>query len=162
MRINEGTEWAVHCCALLASLPAEAALPAQKLAEFFDLPEHYLAKHLQQLSAAKILKTRKGPGGGYQLAKSPDKIPLLTIVEAVDGKGPSFRCTEIRRRGPTGQAPACYKAPCGIARTMWKAEKAWRSELRKVSLSDIQRLGLQETPKQQIEQSIQWFRNVLK
>lgn len=162
MRINEGTEWAVHCCSLLASLPGDAALSAQKLAEYFDLPEHYLAKHLQQLSSAKIVKTRKGPGGGYRLAKSPDKIPLLAIVEAVDGKGPSFRCTEIRQRGPTAQAPRCYKRPCGIARAMWKAEKAWRSELRKVSLKDIQLMGVRETPKQQIENSIQWFREVFK
>ncbi len=162
MRINEGTEWAVHCCALLASLPDNAALSAKKLAEYFDLPEHYLAKHLQQLSSARIVKTRKGPGGGYQLAKSPDKISLLSIVETVDGKGPSFRCTEIRQRGPTAQASNCYKRPCGIARAMWKAEKAWRSELRKVSLREIQLMGFKETPKKQIERSIQWFHENLR
>ena len=162
MRLNEGTEWAIHCCSILAALPQGVALSAQKLAEYFDLPEHYLAKHLQQLSNANILNTRKGPGGGYQLAKSPDKIQVLEIVQAVDGKEPSFRCSEIRQRGPTGQASSCYRKPCGIARTMWSAEEAWRAELKKVSLSDIQRMGVKETPKQQIEQSVQWFQDVLR
>ncbi len=162
MKLTEGIEWAIHCCSLLAALPEGTSLPARRLAEFFDLPEHYLAKHLQSLSTAGVLVTIKGPGGGYRLAKRAKDITLLEIVEAVDGETSSFVCTEIRRNGPSGVKPSAYRKPCGIARAMWRADKAWRNELRKVSLKEIQEIGLKETPKEQIEKSIQWLGDVLK
>ncbi len=160
MKLSEGVEWTVHCCSLLAGLPKEAALPAKKLAEFFDVPEHYLAKHMQQMSNAGIVQTKKGPGGGYRLAKPAEAITLLAMVEAIDGRRSSFKCTEIRRRGPTGAAPCAYKTPCGIARAMHKADKVWRAELEKTTLADIQLLGLQETPPEQMKKALQWLKEV--
>lgn len=158
MKLSEGVEWTVHCCSLLAGLPKGAALPAKKLSEFFDVPEHYLAKHMQQMSNAGIVQTKKGPGGGYSLARPADSITLLAMVEAIDGRSSSFKCTEIRRRGPTGSKPCAYKTPCGIARTMHKADKAWRAELKKTTLADIQVLGLQETPPEQMHKAIEWLK----
>ncbi|PCH74931.1 MAG: transcriptional regulator, partial [Rhodobacteraceae bacterium] len=119
MKHSEGLEWAVHCCALLAALPPGLALPAKLLAEFFDLPEPYLAKQLQKLSQSGIVETRRGPRGGYTLARDAGDITLLQMVEAIDGDDRHFRCTEIRRCGPTGVADRHYLRPCGIARSMW-------------------------------------------
>jgi Rrf2 family protein len=162
MKLNEGIEWAIHCCSMLASLPDNAALPARRLAEFFNLPEHYLAKHLQSLSQAGLVVSTKGPGGGYRLARLAAEISLLDIVEAIDGRAAHFQCTEIRRRGPSGVDASCYNKPCGIARAMHKAEQAWRKELAAVSLSEIQHLGLVETPPEQLKKSLEWFGSVLK
>ncbi len=162
MKLNEGIEWAIHCCSILAALPPDIALSAKRLAEFFDLPNHYLAKHLQSLSQAGLVSSSKGPGGGYSLAKPPEQISALNIVQAIDGTAAHFQCTEIRQRGPSGVEPSCYKKPCGIARTMWRAEKAWAAELAAVSLADIGQLGLNETPQEQMEKSLHWFENVLK
>ena len=160
MKLSEGVEWTVHCCSLLASLPKDAALPAKKLAEFFDVPEHYLAKHMQQMSNAGIVQTKKGPGGGYSLARPANSITLLAMVEAIDGRSSSFKCTEIRRRGPTGVKQCAYKSPCGIARAMHKADKVWRAELRKTTLADIQFLGIQETPPAQINKTLEWLKEI--
>jgi Rrf2 family protein len=161
MKLSEGVEWTVHCCALLANLPKGTALPAKKLAVFFDIPEHYLAKHMQQMSIAGIVATKKGPGGGYRLAKPATSITLLDMVEAIDGRTSSFRCTEIRRRGPTGLTPCAYKMPCGIARTMKNADKIWREELAKTTIADIQMMGVRETPKEQIEKTVDWMKEIL-
>lgn len=160
MKLSEGVEWTVHCCSLLAALPLDAALPAKKLAEFFDIPEHYLAKHMQQMSGAGIVQTKKGPGGGYRLAKPAASITLLAMVEAIDGRSSSFKCTEIRRRGPTGVKPCAYKTPCGIFRAMQNADRAWRSELKKTTLADIQLLGLQETPPDQMNKAVEWLKDI--
>ncbi len=162
MKLNEGVEWSIHSCALIAALPEDAALPARKLAEYFELPEAYLAKSLQQLSSAGIVSTKKGPGGGYRLAKPASDITLLDIVEAIDGRSPCLQCTEIRRRGPTGVADTAYKKPCGIARAMLRAEKAWRTELAKVSLLEILRKGLHESPKTQQAKAVKWFEDALR
>ncbi len=162
MKLNEGIEWAVHCCSILASLPPGMALPARKLAEFFDLPEHYLAKHMQSLSQQGLVSSSKGPGGGYRLGRPATEIALLDIVLAIDGPAPHFRCTEIRRKGPSGVDDKCYGKPCGIARAMWRAETAWRDELGKVSLEEIRHTGLEETPHEQLEKSLAWFGDALK
>src|SRR3954452_11052888 len=82
MRLPDGVEWGVHVCTLLASLPEDAALPASKLAEYHGVPAAYLAKHLQALAAAGVLRTVKGAKGGYRLARPPQEISVLEVVEA--------------------------------------------------------------------------------
>ncbi len=135
-------------------------IASQKTCRIFDIPEHYLAKHMQHMSRAGIVHTKKGPGGGYCLAKSAASITLLDMVEAIDGRSSSFKCTEIRRRGPTGVKLCAYKMPCGIARAMHKADKIWRAELEKTTLADIQLLGIQETPPEQMNKALQWLKDI--
>jgi len=157
MKHSEGLEWAIHSCSLLAMMPPETQLPTRLLAEFFELPEPYLAKQMQKLSLAGIVETRRGPRGGYALARKPEDITLLQMVEAIDGTDRHFVCTEIRRCGPTGVDAKNYPRPCGIARSMWRAEAAWRKELAATSLADIQQLGMAETPPEQTAKAITWF-----
>ncbi|MGB7268672.1 MAG: Rrf2 family transcriptional regulator [Albidovulum sp.] len=158
MKHTEGLEWAVHSCSLLAMMPPDWPLPVKLIAEFFNLPEPYLAKQLQKLSLAGIVESRRGPRGGYVLAKPVADITLLQIVEAVDGPERHFVCTEIRKCGPSGVDPKSYTRPCGIARSMWRAESAWRKELAAISLTDIQNLGVAETPPEQAAKAAAWFR----
>ncbi len=137
MRLNEGVEWGLHCVVVLAALPAEATLPTRTLAEYHGLSETYLAKHLQALANARIIESVPGPKGGYRLTRPPEKITLLEIVDAIDGREPVFRCMEIRQRGPLASGPEAYKLPCGIHVAMAKAEKAWRDALRSQTVADI-------------------------
>ena len=127
MRLSDGVEWGVHVCTLLATLPADGALPAAKLAEFHDVPAAYLAKHLQALARAGVLQTAKGPRGGYRLSRPPAEITILDVVEAIDGDEPAFRCTEIRRRGPTAMPARYYPRPCGIHAAFDRADEVWRA-----------------------------------
>jgi Rrf2 family protein len=137
MKLSDGVEWAVHVCAVLASLPAGKGLSGAKLAEFHDLPPAYLAKQLQALSRAGIVTAARGVKGGYRLARPPAEISLLDITLAVEGREPAFRCTEIRRQGPCATPPAACKQMCPIARAFLGAEQAWRTALASVTLADI-------------------------
>ena len=159
MKLGEGVEWAAHVASLLAMLPGGAALPLRALADFFDLPEAYLAKHLQKLSRAGLVQARRGPGGGYALARPAAEITLADLVQAVEGSARAFRCTELRQRGPSGVAPACYKGACGIARAMWRAEAAWVSSLMAVTLAELAATGLAETPPEQGARAATWFQD---
>src|SRR5881392_2325010 len=100
MQLGEGVEWAIHACTLLAVVPPDRTLPASRLAEYHGVPPAYLAKHLQALAQAGIVESVPGRRGGYRLAKPADEITVLDVVLAVEGDRSSFRCTEIRRRGP--------------------------------------------------------------
>ena len=60
MKINSGVEWAAHACALLATLPPGWSLSAQALAAYHEVPPAYMAKQLQALSKAGIVKSNRG------------------------------------------------------------------------------------------------------
>ncbi|WP_095091484.1 RrF2 family transcriptional regulator [Mesorhizobium sophorae] len=137
MKLGEGVEAAIHCAAMLAGVEGEATMPGAALAEAFGLSPSYLLKHLNMLSAARILESVPGPAGGYRLARPAARITLLDIVLAVEGREPAFRCGEIRRNGPTTLDASAYVKPCGINIAMLKAEKAYRAALAEAKLSDI-------------------------
>lgn len=162
MRLSQGVEWAVHSCTVLASVPADRALPAAKLAEFHGVPGAYLAKHLQALSAAEIVTSVPGPLGGYRLARTAEEITLLDIVLAVDGDESSFVCTEIRQRGPAGCKATAYPKPCGIARAMWAAEVAWRDALQAQTVADIVASMFEEAPREGFAKGAVWLREVIR
>lgn len=139
VKLPEGVEWALHCAWLLAVAGDGGgdALPARRLAEFYGLPEAYLAKLLKGLVRAGLLSASTGPRGGFRLARPPAEITVAQVVEAVEGPGPLFLCTEIRQRGPVPLTGAACRVPCGIARVMQRAEHAWRQELAGTTIADL-------------------------
>ena len=161
MKMGQGVEWSIHCCALLAAVPEERALRLEKIAEFYDLPVPYLRKHFQALSRAGIVKTSPGPGGGYRLAKPAAEINLLDIYWALEGKEPAFRCNEIRQQGATACKGDLYPVACNIATSMWRAEEAWRKELKNVSISDIVAVAANRISDERKENSRQWLEEAL-
>jgi Rrf2 family protein len=139
MKLGDGIEQAIHSVTMLAALSPKGVLSAAALAEFHGVSPSYLLKHLQALSRAGIVDTVPGPKGGYRLARAPDRISLLDIVLAVEGPEPAFRCNEIRRRGPNPLPRRCFTRPCGINAAMLRAERAYRDELRRVTIADLNR-----------------------
>lgn len=80
--LSQTAEYALRAVAALA--PNEGQLvPTTDLAKQADVPPPYLAKVLQQLAAAKIIRGRRGVGGGYTLNRPADEINLLEVVTAV-------------------------------------------------------------------------------
>lgn len=135
MKMNAGVEWAIHCCVVLSR--AEAPVSAQRLAEFHGISRTYLAKSLQALSRAGLVKTTEGRVGGYILDRPADELTVLEIVLAVEGDAPAFRCTEIRQNGPFGAPAETCIRPCGVAQVMADAEQAWRASLSRVTIAGL-------------------------
>jgi Rrf2 family protein len=135
MKMSGGVEWALHCTVVLSA--AERPVPAARLAELHDVSGSYLAKQLQALSRAGLIRAAQGYAGGYELARPADGITVLDVVEAVDGPQPAFTCTEIRQRGPLATPPEACLRPCPIARVMSAADRAWRESLRAVTIADL-------------------------
>ena len=159
--MSDAVEWAVHCCTVLAALPADQTLPAPRLAEFHGVPPAYLAKALQATTAAGITESRSGPRGGYRLARPPAEITLLEVVLAVDGDAPAFQCSEIRQRGPAASDdPGAYRRPCGIARAMWRAEDAWRAELAATTIGGLVDEVLRTVPPADLARGVEWIQSV--
>lgn len=157
MRMSEGVEWGLHCCSYLARLGEDETMAGRDLAEFFGLPPAYLLKNLRALARVGVLRTTSGPRGGYRLARPPEEITLLDVVEAIEGGENAYHCAEIRQRGPSGLDRSAYPEPCGVAVSMWRAEKAWRDSLRSVTIADIAEMGRREVPREQWERAREWL-----
>ena len=122
------------------------------------MPSAYLAKHLQALARAGVLETVKGPRGGYRLARPPAEITVLDVVEAIDGDEPAFRCTEIRRRGPSAvpaagvpDARAASTAPSPAPTTRGAPSSA------ATTIADLVIGVVQEAPRAAVEKGARWL-----
>lgn len=157
MKLSDGVEWAIHCLMVLSGLPPGATLSGKALAEYHGVPESYLLKHLKVLAAEGVLSSVPGPLGGYRMSRTPDKVTLLDVVEAVEGKRPVFRCSEIRRRGPCKLEDGAYARPCGVNRAMLRAEKAYRDALAKETLQDLAEDFLATADPRIIPMGMEWM-----
>lgn len=75
-------EYALRTVTCLARDPDQPE-SADHLAEQTKVPRRYLHKVLQSLVRAELVHSRSGPGGGYALASSAEKITILDVVNAV-------------------------------------------------------------------------------
>ena len=162
MRLGQGVEWALHCATLLALVPADKSMPAARMAEFHGVPAAYLSKTLQDLSRAGIVESVAGRSGGYRLGRPLADITVLDVVEAVEGRESSFRCTEIRRRGPARVPERRYTPVCAIADVMHRADEAWRYELSRTTLADVFGRLSQTVPKAAAAKAADWMKEVMR
>jgi Rrf2 family protein len=162
MRLGEGVEWALHCTTVLALVPPDSAMPAAKLAQFHGVPAAYLAKSMQALAREGIVESVAGRNGGYRLGRAAKDITILDIVEAVEGRASSFRCTEIRKRGPARVRAGLYSPVCAIAEVMYRADEAWRDELRKTTVADLIGRLSQTVPIEATVKGVTWMQEAIR
>jgi len=75
-------EYALRATVWMGREPKET-VSAEYLAERTQVPRRYLHKVLQELVRADLVRSQPGPGGGYSLARRPEKITILDVVNAV-------------------------------------------------------------------------------
>lgn len=78
---------------------------ARSIAEEEGIPGHFLAKILQRLARKGIVKSCKGPNGGFALPQPARQIRLVDVVEAVDGLDAYSAC--IYGYGECNDSVAC-------------------------------------------------------
>ncbi len=85
MQITRQADYAVRAVLYLAQLGAEQRAATSQIAQEQSIPPSFLAKIVSQLSVAGLLQTSRGARGGVSLARPPEQISLLEVVEAIDG-----------------------------------------------------------------------------
>lgn len=85
MKISRSTGYALLAVGYIAKHRDQKIILSQTISKEYDIPLEYLLKILQQLVRANVLRSKRGPRGGFSLARSTKKITMLQIVEAVDG-----------------------------------------------------------------------------
>jgi Rrf2 family protein len=81
--ISQTAEYALRAIVCLAREVSEP-MPTERIARVTRVPPGYLSKVLQSLRRAGLVRARRGLGGGFTLARPPESIHLLAVVNAVD------------------------------------------------------------------------------
>lgn len=92
MIFSSSTEYAIRGLSELAGRGPEGPIMLDDLVRGTDLPRDFLAKVFQKLVHGGILRSAKGRGGGFCLARPAHEITLMHIVEAIDGPQVFDRC----------------------------------------------------------------------
>ena len=85
MKVSSSTGYAVLAAGYIAQHHEKKLVLSQDISKQYNIPLEYLLKILQQLVKANILRSKRGPRGGFSLARSPKKITLLQVIEAAEG-----------------------------------------------------------------------------
>jgi Rrf2 family protein len=85
MKLTRASSYALHAVAYMAQQKNDKPVASHHIAHARGIPERFLLKVLKPLVSARVLLSVKGPNGGYRLARQPNTISMLEILEAVDG-----------------------------------------------------------------------------
>ena len=91
LKISEAASLAMHAGVYLAA-SKDIKVSTRKIANVLNASEHHLSKVLQRLARAGLVKSIRGPKGGFMLGRSPDEINLLEVYEAMEGSFPASNC----------------------------------------------------------------------
>lgn len=121
MKISRSTGYAVLAVGYIAQHKDQGIVLSQDIAKQYEIPLEYLLKILQQLVRANILNSKRGPRGGFSLAKAVNKITLLEIIEAVDGPLTSQFSLAVQGKGSKfgAQADKIYQRAIHQAREVF-------------------------------------------
>jgi Rrf2 family protein len=92
MNINQATDYGFRAILFLAQHPSGEIVEAQTIAHHQIVPMRFLLKIMPSLIKAGIVRSQRGVGGGYALARNPRDITLLDVVEAIEGPIYLNRC----------------------------------------------------------------------
>jgi Rrf2 family protein len=85
LRISRKIDYGLRAMLHLASVPPDVVVPFREIARKMLVPEDFLAKILKTLVDEGLVRSARGPHGGYALARPSSEINFLEIIEAIEG-----------------------------------------------------------------------------
>lgn len=84
MILSQTAVYALRAMLHLAERPDDLPVRVDDIASALDVPRNYLSKILHVLARQGLLKSTRGPGGGFRLARSPGRTTLLEVAGHFD------------------------------------------------------------------------------
>jgi Rrf2 family protein len=92
LRLSKKVDYALIALMHLAQQGEGSAWSAREIASGYGMPQDLLAKILQKLAREGLVVSHQGTKGGYSLGRPADRITVVSIVEAVDGRPSLTEC----------------------------------------------------------------------
>ena len=118
LQLSKKVEYGLIALRHMAMKPTGNVVTTKELAKEYDLPYELLAKILQKLARAGVVRSLQGVKGGYTLARRPEELKVASIIRIIEESKPMV--AECYTDGPDG----CYLFyNCTIRRPLGKLQR---------------------------------------
>jgi len=151
MRISAKADYAVRAAVELAVADPDRPVKGEYMASAQAIPIKFLENILVDLRQAGIVQSRRGPDGGYWLARPADEVTVADVIRASDGPLASVR----------GEKPEdlAYEGIAAELRQVWIALRtSMRDVLEQVTLEDLAHGTLPPEVTERISEPGAWAR----
>ena len=133
LKLSEASSMALHAMALLALAP-DKTLSVRAIASCFQISEAHLSKVMQRLVKVGLVKSVRGPKGGFSVARDTEKITLMDVFTAIEGAVESTSCVFA--------VPQCDGTTCVLGSVMAEANQMLLDHLSSTNLRAIGKVFL--------------------
>jgi Rrf2 family transcriptional regulator, iron-sulfur cluster assembly transcription factor len=139
MRLSTKSRYGLRALFDIAYNCGEGSTQVQDISRRQHISQRYLEQIFQSLKKVGILKSKRGPQGGYMLARKPEDITLNEIVKATEG---DLMLVECARKGR--KKDMCEFAGECVTQTVWLgAESAFHDYLEGITLQNLCERGVE-------------------
>lgn len=136
MKISRKLRYGLRAMLFLAFYYQTGPVSARDVSKSESIPLDYLEQIFNKLKGAGLVKTTRGPRGGYALSRKPSAIKIKDIMDVLDVKPHITDCLDSHTRHGCGRAEAC------AAIFFWrKLNKAIQDTAESTSLQDLLKKG---------------------
>ena len=107
MKLTSKGRYAVMAMADLANNDSNQPISLTEISLRQGISISFLEQIFSKLKRNNLVKSSRGPFGGYFLTKSPEEIKLLSIIKAVDEKVKTVGCKKDSKKGCNGKSIKC-------------------------------------------------------
>ncbi len=131
MRITLESDYALRILTAMASF--DGVVDAKTVSEITSVTTRFALKILRKLVQGKLVCSRKGVGGGYELKLPPEKITLKAVIELIDGPIAIVRCLD------SGESCSMNsdKTACAYHHIFDKISFDLATKLNKITIADV-------------------------
>lgn len=131
LRISKLTDYAILVMVELTN-SREEVLSAQALAERCGLEAPTVSKVLKLLGRSGLVRSFRGPTGGYQAGADPEQVSVATVISAIEGPIAMTECS-------VHEGLCTVEASCSARENWQKVSRAVAGALEQISLADMSR-----------------------
>jgi Rrf2 family protein len=153
MRVSVKADYAVRAVVELGAAYGGGPVAAEQISEVQNIPLKFLHNILAELKQDGIVKSHRGTGGGFELARDPDHVTLGDIIRVTDGP--------LARVGDYRPDELAYSGHTAALRDVWVAVRVGiRDVLDEVSVAAVSRGELPEVVHHLLERPDAWLPRV--
>jgi Rrf2 family transcriptional regulator, iron-sulfur cluster assembly transcription factor len=133
MKISTQSRYGLRALFDISYNSAGSSTQVKEISARQSISPRYIEQIFQKLKRADIIKSVRGPSGGYYLARKARDITVGDVVRATEGAVELVRCS-----GTTGKKAKCERIDACAVRNMWvKASRTLMEYLDSVTLQDL-------------------------
>lgn len=128
--LNQTTEHAIRALLYLAQHPMGERISAERIARALGAPANYLGKTLNLLARRGVLRSTRGPQGGFSLVLPPEEITLAEVAEVFEEPRSRPVCL-------LGDRPCSDHAACQAHAHWLELGESMKAPLRRTTIADL-------------------------